>query len=243
MVDENTWGMLMGKAGDLPGELDPALKELAKEQGRTPFQGDPQELYPDDLDTFIQKMEEKGWDRGEDDEELMEYAMHPPQYEEYKSGKAKENFLKDLEKKKAADQPTPQAPASPAPASSAPKQLHITVDGKRYEVAIDYPQNGGTSATPSAPDTSTAAPSANTPKDTGGTPVLAPLEGKFFLTKESSETPVKVGDQVEKGQTLAYIESMKVYNAITAEQNGEIAQIVATPGEEIEEDDVMFRLK
>ena len=30
------------------------------------------------------------WDLGEDDEELFEYAMHPAQYEAYKSGKAKE---------------------------------------------------------------------------------------------------------------------------------------------------------
>ena len=41
-------------------------------------------------------MEEQGWDLGEDDEELFEYAMHPQQYEAYKSGKAKADFEKDL---------------------------------------------------------------------------------------------------------------------------------------------------
>lgn len=42
-------------------------------------------------------MKENKWDLGEDDEELFEYAMHPAQYEAYKSGKAKEDFLADVE--------------------------------------------------------------------------------------------------------------------------------------------------
>ena len=41
-------------------------------------------------------MEELGWDRGQDDEELFEFAMHDKQYREYKSGIAKEQFNKDL---------------------------------------------------------------------------------------------------------------------------------------------------
>ena len=41
-------------------------------------------------------MKELGWDRGQDDEELFEFAMHDKQYREYKSGLAKEQFNKDL---------------------------------------------------------------------------------------------------------------------------------------------------
>jgi len=41
-------------------------------------------------------MEELGWDRGQDDEELFEFAMHDKQYREFKSGQAKEQFNKDL---------------------------------------------------------------------------------------------------------------------------------------------------
>ena len=37
-------------------------------------------------------------DRGEDDEELFEYAMHPAQYEAYKSGKANPMFCMLLRK-------------------------------------------------------------------------------------------------------------------------------------------------
>ena len=37
-------------------------------------------------------MKKEGWDRGKDDEELFEFAMHEKQYREYKSGEAKRRF-------------------------------------------------------------------------------------------------------------------------------------------------------
>ena len=46
---------------------------------------------------FRQMMDEKGWDYGEDDEELFELAMHERQYLDYRSGIAKERFNKELE--------------------------------------------------------------------------------------------------------------------------------------------------
>ncbi|MCK5922670.1 MAG: hypothetical protein KAG66_17140, partial [Methylococcales bacterium] len=98
LVDDNTWDMLLGKSGKLPGKLSDELVALAKEQGRVFFEGDPQELYPDDLDTFRKEMDEMGWDYGQDDEELMELAMHAAQYRAYKSGQAKKDFEADLAK-------------------------------------------------------------------------------------------------------------------------------------------------
>ena len=41
-------------------------------------------------------MKELGWDKGQDDEELFEFAMHEKQYREFKSGQAKDQFIKDL---------------------------------------------------------------------------------------------------------------------------------------------------
>lgn len=48
------------------------------------------------LDKYRKIMNEKQWETGEDDEELFEYAMHPAQYEAYRSGKAKVEFLADV---------------------------------------------------------------------------------------------------------------------------------------------------
>ena len=97
MMDDSIWGMILGKSGKLPGEVAPEIKELAKEKGFEFTTVDPQTNYPDDLPRFIKEMEEKGWDRGEDDEELLEFAMHETQYRDYKSGAAKKRFLADLQ--------------------------------------------------------------------------------------------------------------------------------------------------
>ena len=95
-MDPAMWGMILGKAGKLPGELAPEIVELAKEKGYEFYTDDPQKLYPDVLPQYIKEMEELGWERGQDDEELFEFAMHDKQYREYKSGQAKEQFNKDL---------------------------------------------------------------------------------------------------------------------------------------------------
>jgi len=97
MIDKNTWDMILGKAGQLPGPLDPEIIELAKKNNFEFFTGDPQSNYPDELPKYIAEMKEKGWKRGKDDEELFEFAMHDKQYRDFKSGEAKRRFEKELE--------------------------------------------------------------------------------------------------------------------------------------------------
>ena len=128
-MDPAMWGMILGKSGKLPGTLAPEIIELAKEKNMEFYTGDPQALYPDVLPQYIKEMEELGWDRGQDDEELFEFAMHDKQYREYKSGQAKEQFNKDLaERMQKAGKPVPehlqqylpqQAAPAPAPAATA----------------------------------------------------------------------------------------------------------------------------
>lgn len=97
MIDKNSWDMILGKAGKLPGKLDDEIIELAKKNNFEFYEGDPQENYPDELEKYINEMKENGWNRGKDDEELFEFSMHEKQYREYKSGVAKERFNKELE--------------------------------------------------------------------------------------------------------------------------------------------------
>ncbi len=101
MIDANTWDMLLGRAGKLPGPLAPELTDLAKKEGREFYEGTPQDNYPDALETYRKEMEEKNWPAGQDDEELFELAMHDRQYRDYKSGVAKTRFLKEVEDRKA----------------------------------------------------------------------------------------------------------------------------------------------
>ena len=102
-MDDSMWGMILGKSGKLPGELAPEIIELAKEKGYEFTTADPQSFYPDALDKYRKEMEELGWDTGEDDEELFEFAMHDRQYRDFRSGVAKERFLADIEKAKDAE--------------------------------------------------------------------------------------------------------------------------------------------
>ncbi len=96
MIDKNAWDMIQGKAGILPGPLAPEIIEIAKAQGKEFYTGVPQEAYPDELDKYRAEMIENGWDLGQDDEELFEFAMHERQYRDYKSGLAKERFEEEL---------------------------------------------------------------------------------------------------------------------------------------------------
>lgn len=98
MMDDAMWGMILGKSGKVPGNIDPIFHELAEKQGRKFTDEDPRSLVPDALDTFRKEMADNGWDCGQDDEELFELAMHPEQYRVYKSGQAKKTFLADLQK-------------------------------------------------------------------------------------------------------------------------------------------------
>ncbi|MBP3773863.1 MAG: biotin/lipoyl-binding protein [Bacteroidaceae bacterium] len=98
MMDNSMWGMILGKSGRLPGQVDKELVKLAKEKGYEFTDANPQDNYPDALPEFQQKMKENGWDEGQDQEELFEFAMHPEQYPLFKSGVAKQRFEEDLQK-------------------------------------------------------------------------------------------------------------------------------------------------
>lgn len=100
MMDDNMWGMILGKSGRVPGPIASELIELAEKQGREFTDVDPHTQLKPALDDFRKEMDENGWDYGQDEEELFELAMHPEQYRNYRSGQAKKNFLADLQKAK-----------------------------------------------------------------------------------------------------------------------------------------------
>ncbi len=53
---------------------------------------------------------------------------------------------------------------------------------------------------------------------------------------------VAVGDEVEAGQEVAVIESMKMEIPAEAESDGEVVEVLVTEGAPIEEGDPMIRL-
>ena len=233
MIADDIWDMILGKAGQLPGKLAPEIVEKAEREGRKFFTGNPQDNYPDQLEKYRQMMWEKKWETGQDDEELFEYAMHPAQYEAYKSGKAKADFLEDVKKRREAKEEIHMA-------NDQTKVLTVDVNGQAYRVTVAFGDvNPSKLSAQNQP--AEAAPAAQAPAGEGKE-VLSPLEGKFFLTKSAQETPVKVGDKVNKGDVICYVEAMKTYNAIRAEFSGTITAICANSGDSVSEDDVLMKI-
>ena len=220
---------------DLEKEFSPEIIEKAEREGRKFFDGNPQDNYPDQLEKYRKMMLEKQWDKGQDDEELFEYAMHPAQYEAYKSGKAKEDFLADVKKRR-----EEKANATtPVEAENKTKVLTVDVNGQPYRVTVAYGAVDPATLTAA----SGAVPAQAAPAPVGeGKDVLSPLEGKFFLVKNAQETPKKVGEKVNKGDVICYVEAMKTYNAIRAEYDGTITAICANSGDTVSEDDVLMKI-
>lgn len=239
MIADDIWDMLTGKGGKLPGELHPEILKLAKDSGKEVFTDNPQSLFADALPKFKKEMEESGWDMGLDDEELFELAMHPQQYRAYKSGAAKKAFEEELAKarKEGAGLFTKAsaevvAPA-PIPEGFAPTSMNINVNGEMFAVTVSYGDQVAAPAASIQAATVAQAPVGEAKK------ILAPLEGKFYLTKSNTETPIKVGDVIKEGDLVGYIEAMKTFNAIRSDKAGKIISIPKSSGEEVEEDEVL----
>ena len=62
-------------------------------------------------------------------------------------------------------------------------------------------------------------------------------------SKELTEPQIKVGDKIEKGDVIGFIEAMKVMNEVTSDIAGEVANIAVEHGTNVEYDQVLVTLK
>ena len=67
--------------------------------------------------------------------------------------------------------------------------------------------------------------------------------GTFYSAPaEDAESFVKVGDRVEKGQTLGIVEAMKLMNEIESDYSGTVAEILVNNQEGVEYGQPLFRI-
>ena len=124
----------------------------------------------------------------------------------------------------------------------------VSVNGIPFEVELKRPINPVhaikkpkvAAPKPSAP---APAPAAAAPKPAApaaaagaGNPVKAPLPGTI------SSISVKVGDQVNVGDTVLVLEAMKMQNNIEAECAGTVTSIVVNPGDSVMEGAVLLTI-
>ena len=94
-------------------------------------------------------------------------------------------------------------------------------------------------AAPAAPRPA-AAPAA----DDGTVSIRSPIMGQFYSRPDPAAPPfVTLGSQVEPETTVALVEVMKVFNAITAGVKGEIVEICVQDAEPIELGQILFKVR
>lgn len=206
-IDKDSWNMILGKAGKLPGELAPEIVALAKEKGLEFYTGNPQDAYPDALEGYRKEMKDNNWDLGQDDEELFELAMHDRQYRDFKSGLAKQRFNQELEQaREKANAPIVIArPVVNMPNFDANKVQELYPTSQpvqspcRGQVIWQYDVN----------DPSTA-PAVGTKFKEGD--IICYIQAyyglepvKAFATGKLVQVETQQGDKVEKNQILAFI--------------------------------------
>ena len=124
-------------------------------------------------------------------------------------------------------------------------EIEFESEGKRIRV------NSGQIATtttlqqiPTVGAAPIAAPAAAAPAAPAGPPagaLTSPMVGTAYLAPEPGAAPfVKVGDRVNKGQTVAIIEAMKVMNPIQAPVSGTVKDILIADGQPVEFGEAMM---
>ena len=156
-------------------------------------------------------MKEEGWDEGEDEEELFEFAMHERQYRDYKSGIAKERFNQELEemRKKAGAPIVVKRPVVEMPEFDIDKYVSEHPDA----VPVQAPAKGQLLWQVDVADDS-AAPVVGTKVEAGkgigfvqtfyGMEELIPAVDGFVVAVTG-----KQGKNVVKGEIVAFIERKK----------------------------------
>lgn len=115
-------------------------------------------------------------------------------------------------------------------------EIEVGEGDQRIRVARNL--NGAVVASPL---TSAAINETYEPTAASSTPVVAPgsvtspMVGTVYSAPEPGAPDfVKVGDQVNEGQTLIIIEAMKIMNAIEAPHAGTVTEIIVADGQPVE---------
>jgi len=223
LITKETRECVLGKYGKLPAALDPDLLAKVKEEGEV-IDCRPADLLKPEWGQVVKDCKGKC----SSEEDMLSYALFP---------KVALEFFKNRE---AGIDPTKQYPlqatkpetkASAAPTVAATKAgsavYSVNVNGQNFSVHVSTGSNTQqVQATPPA----TLAPASETPASsvpTGGTPVTSPLPGSVFSLK------VAVGDQVNEGDIVVIMESMKMETEVHATATGTINSIQVQEGQKV----------
>jgi oxaloacetate decarboxylase (Na+ extruding) subunit alpha len=237
IITKETRECVLGKYGKLPGDIDPELLEkVAKDQKVIDCR--PADLLVPEWDTIV----EEAGDDAKNDEDRLTYAMFPKVALKFFKTRGKPLPETTVPTPAPAPAPTPAAPqAAPAqtlaPAADGSAVYTVTVNGKQYSVQV------GTGAGAPAPVAAPAqqpvaapAPAAAPSSNGSNKAVTSPLPGSVFALK------CKVGDQVNEGDTVMILESMKMETEINTPHSGTVNSILVQEGANVQTGDELIHI-
>jgi len=221
LITKETRECVLGKYGKLPAPIDPdLLAKVSKEEEVIDCR--PADLLEPEWDRVVKECEGKC----SSESDMLSYALFP---------KVALQFFDDREKGVKPAQPTPAAPApaaqaaAPAPAAGGSATYTVNVNGQAFSVQVSI---GG--APQLAMTAAPVAPATPAPAGGGGATVTSPLPGSVFSLK------VAVGDQVNEGDVVLIMESMKMETEVHATASGTINSIQVQEGQNVKTGDPLL---
>jgi len=235
-ISEGYGKMVLGYYGHTPTEPDEEIVKLASEQlNLEPTTEDPVDINDrnPDLGTEAAKKKLQQESLEETEENIFIVGACGNKGIDYLNGKAElgvrykesESTGKAAEKSEKEEQKTQPSAAAGA---SEPGAYNISVNGKQYYVEVAPAQSGdGSSA---GVEVKNAAPAETAPSAASGEAqnVEAPMPGKVV------NLLVEKGQQVDEGQALLTLESMKMEVEVKSSTGGTVKDILVGAGEKVE---------
>jgi len=229
---------VLGYFGRTPLPSDPEVVKKASEQlGLEPFDGDPLEAAPKNIDAAKEALRERDLPVTDENTFLVLACMVPGKKMETNEGirLLTGNPKIDIPLKKK-DQPGTAAAAAPAAAGpvnrlGGPVTSRVTVKEngttRTFSVTVEPEGNGagGAMAAPGAGATATATASRG-----GGEAVFSTFAGQV----EVVDILKQVGDPVAEGDVVAAVEAMKAKHDIRSPHAGTVATVQVAIGDEID---------
>ena len=238
-IDAGFGKAVLGYFGKTPLPPDQVVVKAASEQlDLPPFDGDPLEAAPKNIDAAKAALQERNLPVNEKNTFLVLGQMVPGKKIEvnegirFLTGKSKIDVpLKKKEAPKPAAAPAlPTAPTAPAITGPVTSRCTVEENGQRrtFMVTLEPASGGGVAAVSTVAPAAAAAPAV--PASSNGTPVHSSFAGSVEIV----DIVVKVGDAVTKGKTVAQVEAMKATHDIKAPCDGTVSEIFAQIGDEID---------
>ncbi|MCH7500862.1 MAG: pyruvate carboxylase subunit B, partial [Nitrospinae bacterium] len=230
IITKETRECILGKYGKLPAAIDPELLEKVA-KGQKMIDCRPADLLVPEWDTVVAEV----GDKAKTDADRLTYAMFPKvalKFFETRGKPLPEPAAPAPAAAPAPPAPQPAAPAS-APAAGGSAIYTITVNGKPYSVQV-----GTGAAAPVQPAAAAPQPAvapAPAPSSSGSNnAVTSPLPGSVFALK------CKVGDQVNEGDIVMILESMKMETEVQTPYSGTVNSILVQEGANVQTGDELI---